>query len=121
MLVKDETSKAPIVLTIGADDDKHAQVRNGCTNFDAAACECFDPNDKKRILAIVRHYPGGVKAFNDHVKGLATTLFTVSRKDLAQPQPSSSAASSACAADTAKQTPPLWGVIPGAVPEVASR
>ena len=95
MLVDDNTLKAPNVLTIGANDEEHALVREGWTTFDAAAFECFDNNDKKRIIAVVENHPGGVEAFNDHVRDLATKLFAVSRALSVRHQSSSSTATSA--------------------------
>ena len=87
MSVDEETMKAPIILTIGPNDEEHALVRDGWTNFDAAACECFDQNDKKLIFAVVEHHPGGAEAFNRHVRGLAIELLAASHALLAQPQP----------------------------------
>lgn len=75
MLVEDATRKAPIVLTIGADDNEHEHVRHAWRHFDAAACECFDEEDKKRIFAVVECFPGGVPEFNSHVKILAASCF----------------------------------------------
>lgn len=75
MRVEDENVRMPIVLTIGSDDDEHARVVDGWRHFDAAASECFDEEDKKRIFAIVERFPGGIQAFNSHVKILATSLF----------------------------------------------
>jgi hypothetical protein len=96
MLVDDETdSNAPVVLTMGASEDEHARVREGWANFDAGQCECFDQNDKKRILAVVDEHPCGVEAFNSHVRLLATELFAASRASRAQSQSAPSAASSA--------------------------
>ena len=80
MLVDDKTQKAPIILTMGANDEEHALVRNGWVNFDAAACQCFNPDDKLRIFVIVENHPGGVEAFNKHIRAVATDLFKEGRR-----------------------------------------
>lgn len=75
ILEEDESRLAPIVLTIGSDDNEHERVRNSFRTFDATACECFAEEDKKRMLAVVECCPGGVQGFNSHVRVLATQLF----------------------------------------------
>lgn len=80
MLVDDESRKAPIVFTLGADDEEHERVRSNWRVFDASECECFKPEDKVRLLAVVQGFPGGVQGFNDRVKILAAHLFSNSRQ-----------------------------------------
>ena len=67
--------QAPQVLTIGTDEEEHARVRDTWWNFDAVECECFKQADKDRIFSIIERYPGGVHAFNDHIKTLGVALF----------------------------------------------
>jgi len=38
--------------------------------FDAADCECFDPDDKAKMISIFEHGVGGVEAFNKEVRRL---------------------------------------------------
>ena len=67
--------KAPIVLTIGNDDAEHALIRESWRLFDAAACQCHDEADKRRIFSIIERCPGGVHAFNHHVKLLTSEMW----------------------------------------------
>merc|ERR1711920_915366 len=38
--------------------------------FDAADCDCFDPNDKAKMMAIFENGHGGVEGFNREVRKL---------------------------------------------------
>jgi hypothetical protein len=82
MHVDEEADTAPIIMTIGADSDDYAHVLDGWVHFDAADSQCFDPVDKKRILAVLENHPGGIDAFNGHVRGLGRRLFAASRASL---------------------------------------
>jgi len=59
---------------LGADDDERAGVRQNWHDFDASACECFNLDDKERILAVIKSYPGCIPGFNAHVRILLATL-----------------------------------------------
>ena len=73
--VEGESREAPIVLTISADEHEHERVCKDWLYFDAAACECSDPEDKTQIFAVTEQHPGGVQGFNAHAKTFATGLF----------------------------------------------
>ena len=79
MTEEDATHEAPTVLTIGEEDAVHARLRNAFRKFDSAACDCFNPADKTRMFAVIAGSPGGVPAFNDHVRQLASNLFGEAR------------------------------------------
>ena len=38
--------------------------------FDAADCDCFDPNDKGKMIAIFEQSTGGLAGFNKEVRKL---------------------------------------------------
>ena len=119
MFVEDESIEAPIVITLGADDREHERVRKGWRGFDAAACECFDPEDKKRIFAVVGQHQGGVQGFNAHVRDIATNLFGSSRahRGSSASSPSASSAPSACAAEAGLHDQgATTSIIPGSMP-----
>jgi len=99
----DETRKAPIFLTIGADDDERERVRNGFQHFEAAAAECFHEEDKKRIFAVIARYPDGVDGFNRRVRTLSAQLLTLGGWRVGREATATATASSACAATAPKQ------------------
>lgn len=45
-------------------------VADGFRKFNASKCQCFDPNDKVRLLKIVESGSGGMDAFDDSVRHL---------------------------------------------------
>ena len=53
---------------------ERAAVASSWFGFDSQQCECFDPTDKVRILAVIERYPGGGVAFNFCIRRLATEL-----------------------------------------------
>ena len=76
MTEEDETRGAgPTIITIGANDAEHRTARSSWRSFDAASCQCVNPDDKTRIFAIVERYPGGVSEFNRYVKAIAFNTF----------------------------------------------
>lgn len=74
MLDEDDSRGLPAVIMLGADSDEHERVRQSWENFDASTCKCFDKNDKERILAVIKCYPGGIQGFNAHVRVLLGAL-----------------------------------------------
>lgn len=64
-----------VVMILGSDDMERQRVRDAWLNFDARACQCWLPEDKTRILAVVDGRDGGVDAFNTSMRGLAMRLF----------------------------------------------
>jgi hypothetical protein len=75
MFAKDETRELPEIITLGADECEHEVARGKWRDFDANACECFDPKDKARIFSRIGCLPGGVTAFNKQVKTVVDQLF----------------------------------------------
>jgi hypothetical protein len=109
MVQQDESRVAPVVITIGANSDELALVRKGFTQFDAAACECFDPEDKKRIFTVIERFPGGAHDFNSYVKVTATALcrdvrrLDASKCSLSISPTQAEFAASACVAEVIEQ------------------
>merc|ERR1719401_2166443 len=112
-----DNAKDPIVLTIGADSAEHARVKQSWIKFDATACKCFDQSDKTRMLAVVEQYPGGVTAFNQHIRDVAMTLFGMSRKSLNQRRSARSALRDSPGSSSWSASPvvPEPSIIPGTV------
>ena len=52
-----------------------AAVRRKWAAFDARRCECFDPADKERIMAIIASSTSGVEGFNREVLELFAREF----------------------------------------------
>ena len=75
MTEEDETRARPTIITLGANNAEHRTARLSWRIFVAAACECFNQDDKARIFAIVERYPGGVSEFNRNVKATAFNIF----------------------------------------------
>ena len=67
------------------------------TVFDVKSCDCFDNNDKKRMLAAIEPHPSGAIGFNAVVHHMATDL--VSRSRIRRPLASMSAPSHALSHD----------------------
>lgn len=77
MHMEDDSREVPIIITIGADDDERAHVRNSWMNFDVATCECAKEQDKRRMLAVIERHAEGVQGFNVHVNVLAANILGV--------------------------------------------
>merc|ERR1712217_291192 len=86
MLTEDEPTQLPIVKVLGADEQERARVRNAWNLFDASVCECVSDFDKKRIFAVIDRYPGGVKAFSEHIQALARHVFPAESWEDAVPE-----------------------------------
>ena len=59
MVDGENAHQAPVVQTIGADAAQQTLVREGWRTFDSGDCDCFNIEDKKRILAVIAQHPGG--------------------------------------------------------------
>jgi hypothetical protein len=75
MLVSDESREWPEVLGLGKCDEDYMDVKKTWVNFDAAACECTYPEDKRRLMSVIEGCPGGVESFNGQVQNLARSIF----------------------------------------------
>jgi hypothetical protein len=62
------------MLVLGQTAEEHSSVRATFTNFDALACECFDPEDKQRLLGVVEAGSGTMDRFNMQVRGMMDKL-----------------------------------------------
>jgi hypothetical protein len=62
------------VRVLGHTEEEHSTVRDGFANFDAEACECFDPRDKQRLLGIVEAGSGTMDRFNMQIRGMIDRL-----------------------------------------------
>merc|ERR1711974_209342 len=65
---------SPEIVTIAADDDEHARVRETWGNFNVSDSQCSKEEDRARILAVVESHPGGTESFNDFVRALAASF-----------------------------------------------
>ena len=72
--IEDDLRYPPTVIFLGTERDQR-QVQGEWENFDAAACNCLDPRDKERMLAVMRGQAGGIRAFNSYVQEMVRALF----------------------------------------------
>ena len=67
-----------MLLTIGENEAERAAVgRSWTKEFDARACNCYNSDDKAKILSVVDKSEKGVDGFNKQVKALAQGLLEV--------------------------------------------
>jgi hypothetical protein len=64
----------PIVLSLF---ESESQSLFAWRHFDAAGCECFDTNDKIRMLEHIGRHPGGVCGFNETIRRLLGAMQSV--------------------------------------------
>jgi len=87
MMVRDEESrKEPIILLTAKCEEELSTAKNAWATFDVTRCNCFNPEDKSRILNVVERHPGGAQAFNDYIRNLAAALGVATRHTKAQPE-----------------------------------
>merc|ERR1712039_518206 len=55
---------------LGAEAGEKARNLQHWISFDAAECNCFDPDDKARIMGVIRSSDGGIEGFNRFVMEL---------------------------------------------------
>ena len=108
----DESRELPILLTLGDDENEHERVRESWDKFDAAACQCFNAEDKTRMFAVIERHPGGIQGFNAGVKDMVAGIGR--KSPILRLHGASASSASACV--TAEQGPGLTNVIPGSVP-----
>jgi hypothetical protein len=75
MQLESQMRRAMHVILIGTDEAEKDKARQSWHLFNASACRCFNPDDKRRILGIVDQHPGGIQAFNSYIRSLADSLF----------------------------------------------
>lgn len=75
MRIEDGNCHKPHVILLADDEHQNATLASSWLTFDSRKCECFDPADKKRILAIIDRYPGGATEFNSCIRDLAGELY----------------------------------------------
>jgi hypothetical protein len=65
----------PLELRVlGQTAEERSCVRETFTNFDANDCQCFDPEDKERLLGIVEAGSGTMDRFNMQIRGMMGRL-----------------------------------------------
>jgi hypothetical protein len=74
MRLEDQQRSQPRVLLLAHGQDAHMEVSRSWIQFDSLKCDCFDPNDKVRIMSVIETYPGGTAAFNLYIQTLAKQL-----------------------------------------------
>jgi hypothetical protein len=62
------------VLILGQTEGEDSAVRDTFQNFDALACECFDPQDKQRLMGVVEAGSGTLDRFNMQIRGMMDKL-----------------------------------------------
>ena len=87
MRTEDDSCETPIFLPIGENENEHERVRGSWSNFDVKSCDCFDKNDKKRMLAAIARHPRGAIGFNSVVQHMATDLVSRSRASASRQRP----------------------------------
>jgi hypothetical protein len=73
MIQHQQDRQAPVVLSLF---ENEWQTLLSWRQFDAAGCQCFDANDKARMLEHIGRHPGGVGGFNQSVRRLLGSLQT---------------------------------------------
>ena len=74
MRVEDDIRDVPIIITLGRNQGAHALVRKSWMLFDCAACRCAKEEDKTRMIAFIEQYPGGIRAFNNFLRSVASSV-----------------------------------------------
>jgi len=62
------------VRVLGQTEEEHISVCANFSSFDARECECFDPEDKHRLLGIVEAGSGTTERFNAQIRGMLGSL-----------------------------------------------
>lgn len=71
----EEHEMGVVILPLGKTDEERMKVWNTwMTDFDAAACQCFDERDKERMMAVIEASPRGIEGFNAQISTLAASL-----------------------------------------------
>lgn len=74
MMQEDASRQPPEVLLLGSARAEMERVAELWLRFDVLMCDCCKPQDKTRILAIIRQYTGGTKGFNQRIRELGVDL-----------------------------------------------
>jgi len=74
MRVESESQGEPHIILLADSDPERAAVASAWLRFDSRTCECFDPADRVRIMAMINRYPGGAIAFNVCIRQFAKDL-----------------------------------------------
>jgi hypothetical protein len=62
------------IIPLAKDVHEKKELWDAWSEFDASACDAFNPRDKQRILEVISESAGGVESFNHNVKQLLSSL-----------------------------------------------
>jgi len=63
------------LLREGYEDEDTRSIRSSFEEFDSNRCECFEPDDKEKLLTIIRVVFGNLNTFNQTIRALLVESF----------------------------------------------